>query len=50
MNLNTASCLLPVQRRNDWAQPHLTYVPKTWYQSAFRLSQNALFRLFASRK
>jgi len=31
MQVQIASLLLPVNRRADWEQPHLSYIPKTCY-------------------
>lgn len=31
MQVQIASMLLPVRRRADWDQPHLSYMPKTCY-------------------
>ena len=31
MQVQIASMLLPVRRRADWEQPHLSYMPKTCY-------------------
>lgn len=37
MNLNTASCLIPVERRLDCRQGHLSYLPGTLYRHIRRL-------------
>ncbi len=31
MQVQIASMLLPVRRRADWEQPHLSYLPKNCY-------------------